>query len=91
LQRANLSAIVRLEDMKTILLTIEASILLEVERASLDLERTREDFIRIALARAVQQQAIISQEQKHARGYIAQPQTPEKSVSGNLNDESEAT
>jgi metal-responsive CopG/Arc/MetJ family transcriptional regulator len=64
--------------MKTIQLTVEDSMLLEVERAALDLAMTREDFVRIALARALQQQEIIAQEQKHARGYIAQPQTPDE-------------
>jgi metal-responsive CopG/Arc/MetJ family transcriptional regulator len=64
--------------MKTILLTIEESMLLEVERAARDLEMTREDFVRIALTRALQQQAIISQEQQHARGYVAKPQTPDE-------------
>ena len=61
--------------MKTIELTVEDSLLAEVEQATRELEMTREDFVRTALARALQQQEIIAQEQKHARGYAARPQT----------------
>jgi metal-responsive CopG/Arc/MetJ family transcriptional regulator len=64
--------------MKTIELTVEESILAEVDRATRDLEMTREDFVRTALERALQQQEIIALEQKHARGYINRPQTAEE-------------
>jgi len=61
--------------MKTIELTVEESMLAEVERATRKLAMTREDFVRTALARALQQQEIIALEQQHARGYTAHPQT----------------
>ena len=46
--------------MKTIQLEIEESVLTEVERATRALEMTREDFVRTALERALQQQAHLS-------------------------------
>jgi metal-responsive CopG/Arc/MetJ family transcriptional regulator len=64
--------------MKTIELAIEESVLAEVDRATRALEMTREDFVRTALERALRQQEIIALEQKHSRGYINQPQTPEE-------------
>lgn len=64
--------------MKTIQLEIEESILTEVERATRALEMTREDFIRKALERALQQQETIALEQKHARGYDTRPQTTDE-------------
>jgi metal-responsive CopG/Arc/MetJ family transcriptional regulator len=64
--------------MKTIEVTIEESVLAEVDLATRALEMTREDFVRTALARALHQQEIIALEQRHARGYINHPQTPEE-------------
>jgi metal-responsive CopG/Arc/MetJ family transcriptional regulator len=64
--------------MKTIQLEIEDSVLTEVERATRELEMTREDFVRKALERALQQQEIIALEQRHARGYDRHPQTTEE-------------
>jgi metal-responsive CopG/Arc/MetJ family transcriptional regulator len=64
--------------MKTIELTVEESMLAEVDRATRDLEMTREDFVRTALERALQQQEIIALEQRHARGYANQPQASDE-------------
>ena len=64
--------------MKTIELTIEESVLAEVDQATQALEMTREDFVRTALERAVRQRELIALEQRHIRGYINQPQTPEE-------------
>ena len=64
--------------MKTIELTVEESMLAEVDRATHDLEMTREDFVRTAKERALQQQEIIALEQKHARGYANQPQVADE-------------
>lgn len=64
--------------MKTIELTIEESMLAEVDQATRALEMTREDFVRTALERAVRQREMIALEQTHARGYINQPQTAEE-------------
>ena len=64
--------------MKTIELTIEESVLAEVDQETQALEMTREDFVRTALERAVRQREIIALEQRHIRGYINHPQTPEE-------------
>jgi metal-responsive CopG/Arc/MetJ family transcriptional regulator len=64
--------------MKTIQLEIEESMLTEVERATRELEMTREAFVRTALERALQQQETIALEQKHARGYEKHPQTTDE-------------
>ncbi len=61
--------------MTTIELSVDESMLAEVDQATRELEMTREDFLRTALERALQQQEIISLEQSHARGYSRQPQT----------------
>lgn len=64
--------------MKTIQLEIEESMLTEVERVTRALDMTREDFVRTALERALQQQEIIALEQKHARGYDRHPQAADE-------------
>ena len=64
--------------METIELTIEESLLAEAEKTARSLDMTASDFIREALARAVQQIEIISMERKHAQGYARQPQTSEE-------------
>ena len=64
--------------MKTIELTVEETMLAEVEEATRALEMTRDDFVRTALQRALQQQEIIALEQRHARGYASQPQPAEE-------------
>ena len=64
--------------MKTIEVEIEESMLTEVERATRELEMTREAFVRTALERALQQREIIALEQKHARGYDTRPQTTDE-------------
>jgi metal-responsive CopG/Arc/MetJ family transcriptional regulator len=64
--------------MKTIELAIEESVLAEMEEATRALEMTREDFVRTALERALQQREVIALEQRHARGYIKQPQAREE-------------
>ncbi|MDQ3743596.1 MAG: CopG family transcriptional regulator [Acidobacteriota bacterium] len=64
--------------MKTIEVEIEESMLTEVERATRALDMTREDFVRTALERALQQKEVIALEQKHARGYNRQPQTTDE-------------
>lgn len=64
--------------MKTIQLEIEDSVLADVERATRELDMTREDFVRTALERAVRQRELIAQERCHARGYDSRPQTTEE-------------
>jgi metal-responsive CopG/Arc/MetJ family transcriptional regulator len=64
--------------METIQLTVEEAMMAEVDRATRALEMTREEFVRTALERALQQQEVIALEQKHARGYDNHPQTPDE-------------
>lgn len=64
--------------METIQLTIDESLLAEVNRATNALEMTPSDFMRVALERALQQREIIAKERQHAQAYSAQPQQPEE-------------
>ena len=64
--------------MKTIEVEIEESMLSDVERATRALEMTREEFVRKALERALQQQEVIALERRHARGYEDRPQTEDE-------------
>jgi metal-responsive CopG/Arc/MetJ family transcriptional regulator len=64
--------------MKTIEIAVEDSMLTEVERATRSLDMTREDFVRTALERALQQREAIALERKHARGYEARPQAADE-------------
>lgn len=68
----------RVQEMKTIEVAVEDSMLTEVERATRSLDMTREDFVRTALERALQQRETIALERKHARGYEARPQNAEE-------------
>jgi antitoxin component of RelBE/YafQ-DinJ toxin-antitoxin module len=64
--------------METIQLTIDESLLAEVNRATDTLRMTPSDFMRAALERALQQCEIIAKERQHAQAYLAQPQQPEE-------------
>lgn len=68
----------RVQEMKTIEVAVEDSMLTEVERATRSLDMTREEFVRTALERALQQRETIALERKHARGYDTYPQTAEE-------------
>jgi len=59
--------------MKTIQVTIDESLLAEIDRAMLSLKMSREAFIHTALERALREQALIALEQQHARGYKRHP------------------
>jgi antitoxin component of RelBE/YafQ-DinJ toxin-antitoxin module len=63
--------------METIQVTIEDSLLAEVQQATTALQITPSDFIKVALERAVQQREIIAKERQHAQGYTEHPQQPE--------------
>jgi len=54
--------------METIHLSIDESLLAEVQEATNALQMTPSDFIKVALERAVQQHEIIAKELRHARG-----------------------
>lgn len=62
--------------MKAIELTIEESLLAEIDEATRDLSMTRDDFVRTALERALSQREIIALERQHAQGYERHPVVP---------------
>lgn len=59
-------------------MTIEDSLLAEVQQATNALQITPSDFIKVALERAVQQREIIARERQHAEAYANHPQQPEE-------------
>lgn len=59
--------------MKTIQMTIDESLLADVDKVTEDLKTTRSAFIRDAVRLALQQYVIRRLEEKHAQGYAAQP------------------
>ena len=64
--------------MKTIQMTIDESLLAEVDRVTQDLNTTRSAFIREALQLALRRHAIRELEEKHAQGYARHPVTPDE-------------
>ena len=62
--------------MKEIELTIEDSLLAEIDETTRALSMTRADFVRTALVRALQQREMIALERQHAQGYVQYPVTP---------------
>jgi antitoxin component of RelBE/YafQ-DinJ toxin-antitoxin module len=64
--------------METIQLTIDESLLAEVQQATNALQMTPSDFMTVALERALQQREIIAKERQHAQAYLDQPQQPEE-------------
>ena len=59
--------------MKTIQMTIDEPLLVEVDRVIRDLDTTRSAFIRDALQLALRQHKIAQMERKHADGYARHP------------------
>ena len=64
--------------METIQLSIDESLLAEVQQATAALQMTPSVFIKVALERAVQQREIIAKERQHAEAYSNYPQRPEE-------------
>jgi metal-responsive CopG/Arc/MetJ family transcriptional regulator len=62
--------------MKTIQMTIDEPLLIQVDRAVDELGTNRSAFIREALALALHQFQIRKLEEKHAAGYLAHPVQP---------------
>jgi hypothetical protein len=62
--------------MKTIQMTIDESLLEEVDRVTEDLNTTRSAFIRSALQLALKRHVIAKLEERHAQGYARRPVTP---------------
>jgi antitoxin component of RelBE/YafQ-DinJ toxin-antitoxin module len=64
--------------METIQVSIDESLLAEVQQATSALEMTPSDFIKVALERALQQREIIAKERQDAQGYSDHPKQPEE-------------
>ena len=64
--------------METIELSIDESLLAEVQQATSALQMTPSDFMKVALERALQQREKIALERKDAQGYSNHPQQPEE-------------
>ena len=62
--------------METIELTIDESLLAEVDRVTRRLSMTRDDFARLALELALRNQQTIALERQHAQGYARHPVKP---------------
>jgi metal-responsive CopG/Arc/MetJ family transcriptional regulator len=61
--------------MKTVQMTIDESLLTEVDQVTQSLNTTRSAFIRDALQLALRQYRIGLLEQQHAGGYACRPET----------------
>jgi metal-responsive CopG/Arc/MetJ family transcriptional regulator len=64
--------------MKTIQMTIDESLLSEVDRVIQELKTTRSAFIRSALQLALKRREIAKLEERHAQGYAERPVTPDE-------------
>lgn len=64
--------------METIQLSIDESLLAEVQQATNALKMTPSDFIKLAVERALGQREIIAKERQDAQGYSERPQQPEE-------------
>lgn len=64
--------------MKTIQMSIDESLLEEVDRVTQDLKTTRSEFIRAALQLALRKYRISKLEEEHAQGYARHPVTPDE-------------
>ena len=64
--------------MKTIQMTIDEPLLIEVDRVSQALKTNRSEFIREALKFALQRQKILDLERSHAEGYARHPVQPQE-------------
>lgn len=62
--------------MKTIQMTIDESLLEEVDRTVTALHTTRSAFIRDALVLALRHRAVAELERRHAQGYAEHPVEP---------------
>ena len=59
--------------MKTIQMTIDEPLLVQVDRVTAELQTTRSAFIRAALEAALRRHGIRKREQQHAQGYARHP------------------
>ncbi len=63
---------------QTIEVTLEESLLAEIDSVIVSLAMTRTDFTRLALERAVRNKKTIALERKHEEGYKRIPSTPDE-------------
>lgn len=59
--------------MKTIEVTIDETLLAEIDRATRSLDISREAFIQEALQRALREQTLTALERQHEQGYARHP------------------
>ncbi|MEZ4590188.1 MAG: ribbon-helix-helix domain-containing protein [Chloroflexota bacterium] len=71
--------------MKTIQMTIDETLLEQVDRTVQSLETTRSAFIRMALEQALQQYHVRRLEERDEVGYKPFPPTPAKQTNGKMN------
>ena len=64
--------------METIQVSIDESLLAEVQQVTDALQMSASDFMKVALERALQQREMIAKERRDAKGYSDQPQQPEE-------------
>ena len=64
--------------METIQLSIDESLLAELQQATNALHMTHSDFFKLALERALRQRKIIELEIRDAKAYADNPQRPEE-------------
>ena len=64
--------------METIHLSLDESLLAEVQQATAALQMTPSDFIKLAVERALRQREIIEMELRDAKAYADNPQRPKE-------------
>jgi metal-responsive CopG/Arc/MetJ family transcriptional regulator len=64
--------------METIQLTLDESLMAEVQQATSALQMSRSDFLKLALERALRQRKIIELEIRDAKAYAQNPQRVEE-------------
>ena len=64
--------------METIQLSIDESLLAEVQQATAALQMTPSDFIKLAVERALRQREIIEMELRDTKAYADNPQRPKE-------------
>jgi metal-responsive CopG/Arc/MetJ family transcriptional regulator len=64
--------------MATIELTVDESLLAEVDRVIRSLAMSRSTFVRVALELALRNQKTIALERQHAQGYAKLPSKPDE-------------
>jgi len=64
--------------METIQLTLDESLMAQVQQATHALQMSRSDFLKLALERALRQQKIIELEIRDAKAYAEKPQQAEE-------------